>query len=83
MREKLLPSGGVRVVLRGGADFRRLLPAGWKGPSTNRELAAMLSIPRSRAARMTYCLARMGVLKAAARRGNSILFVSTISETGD
>jgi hypothetical protein len=74
IRDHLLLDVVERLVFRDGADFRYLLPVGWKGPSTNRELASMLRIPPARAARMTYCLARMDVVKPAGKRGNSTLF---------
>jgi hypothetical protein len=74
IKDHLLLDVAERVHFKCGADFARLLPPGWKGPSTNRELAALLKIPPFRAARMTYCLTRMDVLKNVGKRGNSLLF---------
>jgi chloramphenicol 3-O-phosphotransferase len=76
IRDRRLLDVAERTVFRTAADFRRLLPPGWTGPSTNRELAGMLKVPYFRVARMTYCLTRMGVITAAGKRGNALLFVA-------
>lgn len=75
IKDHLLLEVAGREVFRTGRDFLRLLPAGWTGPSTNRELAAALKQPSFRIARATYCLSRMGVITKAGKRGNSILYV--------
>jgi hypothetical protein len=76
IKDHLLLDIAERVHFKNGADFARLLPKGWSGPSTNRELATLLKLPYFRAARMTYCFTRMGVLKTVGKRGNSILFAA-------
>lgn len=74
IRDHLLLDVAERVHFRSGGDFARLLPEGWSGPSTNRELGLLVKIPPFRAARMTYCLTRMGVLENVGKRGNALLF---------
>lgn len=74
IKDHILLEVAGRTVFESGRDFLQVLPAGWTGPSTNRELAKALKQPYFRIARMTYCLARMGMIKASGKRGNSILF---------
>ena len=74
IRDHLLLEVKGREVFTGGRDFLRVLPPGWSGPSTNRELAKDLGQPHFRIARMTYCLARMGVLALAGKQGNALLY---------
>lgn len=74
IKDHILLEVASRTLFRSGGDFLQLLPAGWTGPSTNRELAKALKQPYFRIARMTYCLSRMGIVKSLGKRGNSILF---------
>lgn len=69
----LLDVAGIHVF-RAPADFLKVLPPGWRGPSTNNELARDLGQPRFRMARMTYCLDRMGLIRRVGKQGNAILF---------
>ena len=69
----LLDVAGIHVF-RAPKDFLKLLPAGWAGPSTNRELAKALKQPYFRIARMTYCLTRMELIRKVGKQGNSALF---------
>lgn len=55
-------------------DLAGLLPAGLPGAFTNRDLVAAMGITMRRAQRMTYCLRRMGVLRAAGRQGRLNLY---------
>ncbi|MEO7424970.1 MAG: hypothetical protein ABI036_07275 [Fibrobacteria bacterium] len=77
IKDHLLLEVAGRALFEHKRDFLRVLPEGWAGPSTNRELAKALKQPYFRIARMTYCLVRMELIKAAGKRGNSILFELT------
>ena len=74
IKDHILLEVAGREVFREGRDFLRLLPAGWTGPSTNKELAKALKQPYFRIARMTYCLSRMDALRQAGKQGRSLLF---------
>lgn len=74
IRDHVLLDVASREVFREAADFLRLLPQGWTGPGTNKELSQALKQPRFRIARMTYCLLRMGLLRLSGKRGNSLLY---------
>ena len=74
IKDHLLLEVAGRELFVTGRDFLRLMPVGWTGPSTNRELATALKQPPFRIARMTYCLFKMGVIEKAGKRGNSILY---------
>ena len=74
IRDHLLLEVAGRELFQTERDFLRLLPAGWTGPSTNRELSKSLKQPYFQVARMTYCLCRMGVVEVQGKRGNSLLF---------
>jgi hypothetical protein len=74
IRDHVLLDVASRELFREAADFLRLLPDGWTGPGTNKELSVALKQPRFRIARMTYCLLRMGLLRLAGKRGNSLLY---------
>ena len=74
IRDHVLLDVASRELFREAADFLRLLPEGWTGPGTNKELSLALKQPRFRIARMTYCLLRMGLLRLAGKRGNSLLY---------
>lgn len=74
IKDHILLEVASRDIFLTGRDFLRLLPAGWTGPSTNRELAKALKQPYFRIARMTYCLVRMEMIRAVGKAGNAILF---------
>ncbi len=74
IKEHILLEVAGREVFHTGRDFLKLLPEGWTGPSTNRELAKALKQPYFRIARMTYCLSRMDALRLAGKQGRSILY---------
>ncbi len=78
IRDHLLLGIASREVFREARDFLRLLPPGWTGPSTNKELSVLLKQPPFRVARMTYCLLRMGVLCLEGRRGNALVYALAI-----
>ena len=74
IKDHILLEVAGREVFRTGRDFLRLLPEGWTGPSTNKELAKALKQPSFRIARMTYCLSRMEAMRLVGKRGNSLLY---------
>lgn len=74
IKDHILLEVAGREVFREGRDFLRLLPQGWTGPSTNKELAKALKQPYFRIARMTYCLSRMDAIRLAGKQGRSLLF---------
>ncbi|MDB5103519.1 MAG: hypothetical protein JWP91_1208 [Fibrobacteres bacterium] len=74
IKDHILLEVAGREVFRTGRDFLKLLPAGWTGPSTNRELSKALKQPYFRIARMTYCLSRMEMIKLAGKQGRSLLY---------
>lgn len=74
IKDHILLEVAGREVFREGRDFLRLLPAGWTGPSTNKELAKALKQPYFRIARMTYCLSRMDAIRLTGKQGRSLLY---------
>jgi hypothetical protein len=74
IKDHVLLEVAGREVFRTGKDFLRLLPEGWTGPSTNKELAKALKQPYFRIARMTYCLSRMEALRLNGKQGRSLLY---------
>lgn len=74
IRDHLLLDVSAIHVFRSARDFLKVLPQGWTGPSTNKELSKALKQPHFRIARMTYCLTRMGLIRRIGKQGNSILF---------
>jgi hypothetical protein len=74
IKDHILLEVTSRNVFLNGPDFLCLLPPGWTGPSTNRELAKALKQPYFRIARMTYCFVRMELIRAVGKVGNSVLF---------
>ena len=56
-------------------DMGTLIPAVLAEPFTTSDLAAALAKPRRLAQQMAYCLREMGVIRAAGKRGNTILYV--------
>ncbi len=80
IKDHLLLEVATREVFGKPDDFRRVLPLGWTGPSTNKELAAALKQPYFRIARMTYCLARMGLIRLEGKAGRSKLFKLAVTD---
>ena len=74
IRDHLLLDITSRELFQVARDFLRLLPPGWTGPGTNKEISVALKQPRFRIARMTYCFLRMGLLQLSGKRGNSLLY---------
>jgi hypothetical protein len=74
IKDHVLLEVADRVLFESPRDFLRVLPQGWTGPSTNRELSKALKQPYFRIARMTYCLAKMELIRQAGKQGNSILY---------
>jgi len=63
-----------RVTLRGAEDYRRFLPPDLPQPFSNRDLAAQLDLSIHTARRMSYALAKMGLIRRAGKRGRGALF---------
>ncbi len=57
------------------ADMGALIPAVLAEPFTTSDLATALAKPRRLAQQMAYCLREMGVIRAAGKRGNTVLYV--------
>ena len=55
-------------------DFLMLKPASLKTPFTNTELAYLLKKPLRLAQKMSYCLRKMGIIKAIGKKGRSLLY---------
>jgi len=55
-------------------DLARLLPPGLSTPFTTADLAKASAQPRALAQKMTYCLAKMGVLQLVGKQGNALLY---------
>jgi hypothetical protein len=62
------------VVLAGPADCLALLPVGLPRPFTNGQLARALRQPPQLAARMTYCLRRMGAIVGLGKVGRALIY---------
>ncbi|MBC7236783.1 MAG: hypothetical protein H5T69_13165 [Chloroflexi bacterium] len=71
-QELLEVVGAMR--LRTPDDFARLLPEGLDEPFTNRRLAEVADISPRLAARITYCLHKMGALERVGREGRAYLY---------
>ena len=56
------------------ADYLCLIPADLDGPFTNQDLAESLAMRRPLAAKMTYCLRRMGLIEQVGKRGRYNLY---------
>jgi hypothetical protein len=63
-----------RRLFRHPNDMRELLPHDLEQPFTNRHLAQHLNISTRLAARMSYCLRTMHILKVAGKQNRSYLF---------
>jgi len=62
------------VLLKNNSDVAALIPDGLSDPFTTGELAERLGRPRRAGQQMAYCLANAGLLNAAGKRGNSVLY---------
>lgn len=60
-------------------DMRALLPSTLVEPFTTADLAAAIVKPRRLAQKMAYCLREMGIIAAAGKRGNTILYTRTVA----
>ena len=56
------------------SDFLHFIPDTLERPFTNSDLIDTLGIPRRIAQKMTYCLRKMGTIKAVGKKGNAILY---------
>ena len=61
-------------LFEGPDDYLGLLPDSLEEPFTNQELAESLKMRRPLAAKMTYCLRRMGLLEMAGKSGRFNLY---------
>ncbi len=71
---RLLEVVGERVFVQ-PQDFAALLPAALPEPFTNRELAGAAKLSPRLTQRMTYCLRKMGVIRAEGKRGRAVEYV--------
>lgn len=62
------------------ADYLVALPEGLATPFTNRDLARALKTQAWSAARITYCLRKMGAIVDVGRSGRSVLYAINRSE---
>lgn len=74
VNRRLLDVVSERVFVQ-PADFAALLPSHLIEPFTTRELAAAASLPPRLTQRMTYCLRKMGVIRAEGKRGRAVAYV--------
>ncbi|MBN2502713.1 MAG: hypothetical protein JXB38_18180 [Anaerolineales bacterium] len=58
-------------------DFLAAIPADLERPFTNRQLTKALHLRRGHAAKITYCLRKMGLLEITGKQGNAHLFAET------
>jgi DNA-binding IclR family transcriptional regulator len=63
-------------LFEGPHDYLALIPPEVSETFTNQELADGLQMPRSLAAKMTYCLRRMGLLEQVGKVGRFNLYES-------
>ncbi|MBO3802564.1 MAG: hypothetical protein JTT11_01610 [Candidatus Brockarchaeota archaeon] len=61
------------------SDYRKFLPRSIRAPFTSRDLADALRLPCNLAQKMAYCLRGMGVIEAVGRRGNFLLYATSVS----
>ncbi len=71
-RRLLSVEGAVRLVEP--VDYLSALPPGLAAPFTNRDLAGALKVPAWSAARITYCLRKMGAITDVGRKGRAVLY---------
>lgn len=57
----------------GRRAWEALLPEGWTGPSTNKELAEMLHVRVAQAQSLTSCFKKLGLLEVLGKRGRETL----------
>ena len=74
VNRRLLEVVGERVFVL-PADFAALLPSHLPSPFTNHDLAGAAHLPPRLTQRMTYCLRRMGVIRAEGKRGRAVAYV--------
>lgn len=77
-RRLLSVEGAVRLIEP--ADYLIALPESLATPFTNRDLARALKIQAWSAARITYCLRKMGAIVDVGRSGRSVLYAINRSE---
>jgi hypothetical protein len=63
-----------RVLFERAADYLRLLPDNLPPSFTNRAAAAVMGLPVSKIARLTYSLRKLGMLEVTGREGNANVF---------
>ena len=68
------------VTMTSADDFRILIPAQMADPFTNRDLATQLKIRPNLAQKMTYTLAKAGLLTQAGKRSRAHLYTQSISD---
>lgn len=78
VNRRLLDVVDERVFVQ-PADFAALLPAHLPEPFTTRDLAAAASLPPRLTQRMTYCLRKMGVIRAEGKRGRAVAYVRVMA----
>lgn len=54
-------------------DLVELLPKDMSQPFTNKELAKMMKVSRSKASKITYCFRKMGLIEEVGKRGRELL----------
>ncbi len=62
-------------------ELAALLPINLNQPFTNADLAAASAQPRPIAQKMTYCLAKMGMLQIVGKQRNALLYQTTVAQT--
>jgi hypothetical protein len=60
-------------IFRDRSDWLSLLPAGWKGPSTNKDLSMLLGVPVARVQSLTSCYKKLGLIRDVGASGRSRL----------
>lgn len=80
-RRLLSVEGTVRLIEP--ADYLIALPGALTSPFTNRDLAQALKVPSWVAARITYCLRKMGAITVVGRSGRAVLYEVPGGKTAD
>lgn len=75
------------VLFSKTADYLSLLPAGLPSPFSNKEVAAALTEVNAKArprlaGQITYLLRKLGLIEITAKKGNSLLFISSQANSG-
>lgn len=68
-----------RATFNSSFDYGNLLPRGMQAPFTSHDLAKALRLSHNLAQKMTYCLRGMGAIEVVGKRGNSLLYVTSVS----